>query len=83
VEVRRVIQERKGSRFVSELGGVVIDTSPRGTLYEVRLPEDDPERIARCVQVQDTSTPRQYFVRVPPTIPDGNRSGGLELRAVR
>jgi hypothetical protein len=68
VEVRRVIQERMGSRFVSELGGQVIDTGARGTLYEVRLPEGDPEGVARYVQVQDASTPRQYVLRVPPTI---------------
>jgi len=68
VEVRRVIQERMGSRFVSELGGQVIDTGARGTLYEVRLPKDDPEGVARYVQVQDASTPRQYVLRVPPTI---------------
>jgi hypothetical protein len=68
VEVRRVIQERMGDRFVPELGGVVLDSSPRGTLYEVRLPADDPEGVARYVQVQDASTARQYFVRVPPTI---------------
>ncbi len=68
VEVRRVIQERMGSRFVSELGGQVIDTGARGTLYEVRLPEDGPEGVARYVQVQDASTPRQYVLRVPPTI---------------
>jgi hypothetical protein len=67
VEVRRVIQERMGSRFVAELGGVVLDRGPRGTLYEVALP-DDPERVARYVQVQDASTPRQYVLRVPPTI---------------
>lgn len=68
VEVRRVIQERMGSRFVPELDGVVLDSSPHGTLYEVRLPEDDPEGVARYVQVQDASTKRRYFVRVPPTI---------------
>ena len=68
VEVRRVIQERMGSRFVTELHGKVIDTGPRGTLYEVRLPQDDQERVAHYVQVQDVSTPRQYFLRVPPTI---------------
>lgn len=68
VEVRRAIQERMGGHFVWELGGVVRDTSPRGTLYEVRLPEDDPEGVARYVQVQDASTARQYFLRVPPTI---------------
>jgi hypothetical protein len=31
VEVRRVIQERMGDRFVPELGGVVLDEGPRGT----------------------------------------------------
>src|SRR5262249_40177053 len=46
VEVRRVIQERMGKRFVSELEGIVLDSSPRGMLYEVALP-DDPERVAR------------------------------------
>lgn len=68
VEVRRVMQERMGERFLRELGGQVIDRGPHGTLYEVRLPEDDPEGVARYVQVQDTSTARQYFLRVPPTM---------------
>jgi hypothetical protein len=68
LEVRRVIQERMSGRFVRELGGVVIDAGSRGTLYEIPLPEDDPERIARYIQVQDASTPRQYFLRVPPTV---------------
>ena len=68
VEVRRAIQERMGQRFVPELDGQVIDSSEHGTLYEVRLPEDDPEEVARYVQVQDASTERQYFLRVPPTI---------------
>jgi hypothetical protein len=68
VEVRRIMQERMGSRFVPELGGRVIDSGPHGTLYDVRLPEGDPEGVARYVQVQDASTARQYFLRVPPTI---------------
>jgi hypothetical protein len=67
VEVRRVIQERMGSRFVSELGGVVMDRGPRGTLYQVALPRD-PDRVARYVQVQDASSERQYVLRVPPTV---------------
>jgi hypothetical protein len=67
VEVRRVIQARMGSHFVSELGGVVIDSGPRGTLYKVGLP-GDPEGFARYLQVQDASPERQYFLRVPPTI---------------
>jgi hypothetical protein len=68
VEVRRVIQERMGGRFVRQLHGQVIESDPRGTLYEVRLPEDDSERVARYVQVQDASTERQYLLRVPPTL---------------
>jgi hypothetical protein len=71
VEVRRVIQERMGSRFMRELGGTLgaklIDVGPRGRLYEVPLPQD-PEQVARYVQVQDTSTERRYFLRVPPTL---------------
>jgi hypothetical protein len=66
LEVRRVIWERMGNRLVSELG-VVIESGPRGVLYEVDLPSD-PERRARYVQVQDASTDRQYLLRVPPTI---------------
>src|SRR5262249_23057721 len=68
LETRRVIQERMGPRIVRELGGKALDEGPRGTLYEVRLPPNDPERVARYVQVQDASTPRQYMLRVPPTI---------------
>jgi hypothetical protein len=68
VEVRRVMQKRTGERFVRELGGQVIDTSPHGLLYEVHLPEGVPEGVARYVQIQDASTPGQYFLRVPPTV---------------
>src|SRR5262249_41775456 len=68
LEARRAIQERMGPRFVSELRGKALDEGPCGTLYEVRLPAGDPERVARYVQVQDASTPRQYMLRVPPTV---------------
>jgi hypothetical protein len=68
VEVRRIMQERMGGWFVPELGGAVIDSGPRGTLYEVRLPENDPEHVARFIRVQDASTSRSYFLHVPPTI---------------
>jgi hypothetical protein len=50
------------------LGGVVLDSSPRGTLYEAPLPEDDPQGVVHCVQVQDASTERRYLLRVPLTI---------------
>jgi hypothetical protein len=52
---------------VEELGGVAIDSGPRGVLYQVELP-DDPEQVARYVQVRDTSTERRYYLRVPPTV---------------
>lgn len=68
LEASHIIQERMGSRFVPELGGRVIESGPRGTLYEVRLPGDDPEQMARYIQVQDFSGRSQYFFRVPPTI---------------
>lgn len=68
IEVRRIIQERMGGRFVAELGGQVIDSGSQGALYEVRLPADDPEGVAHYVQVQDASTAHQYFLRVPPTV---------------
>ena len=73
IEVRRVIQERMGEQFMTKVGGVVIDSGPCGTLYEVVTPppaysDGRWERVARYVQVQDASTPRQYFLRMPPTI---------------
>ena len=67
MEVRRVIQERSGERFMINVGGIVIDAGPSGTLYEVPLP-GDRERTARYVQVQDASTARRYFLRVPPGV---------------
>jgi hypothetical protein len=67
VETRRLIQERMGARFVDEIGGRFIDAGAQGVLYEVELPED-PERVARYVQVLDPSTGREYYLRVPPTI---------------
>jgi hypothetical protein len=65
VEARRVIQERMGARFVPEIGGKFIDGSRRGVLYEIELP-GDPDHVARYLQVQDPSTGREYYLRVPP-----------------
>jgi len=72
-EVRRVIQERMGEQFMAKVGGVVLDSGHRGTLYEVVMPPPpEPwmrwDRVAHYVQLQDASTERQYFLRVPPTI---------------
>lgn len=74
LEMRRVMQERMGGRFVSELGGTLMDEGPAGRLYEVLLPHD-PERVARYVQVQDASTERQYVLRVPPTVQTAAEAG--------
>jgi hypothetical protein len=67
MEARRVIQERMGGRFIEELGGRFIDGGDRGVLYEVDLP-DDPDEVARYVQVLDASSQREYYLRVPPTV---------------
>jgi hypothetical protein len=56
-----------GERFASVVGENVIDTSPRGALYEVKAPGDRESR-ARYVRVRDASTGREYFLRVPPTV---------------
>jgi hypothetical protein len=62
-----------GEQFIAKVGGGVIESAPRGTLYEVVTPPPAYsygrwERVARYVQVQDASTSLQYFLRVPPTI---------------
>jgi hypothetical protein len=44
-----------------------IDKGTRGELIEVDL-GNDPERVAHYVHVQDTTTQRQYYLRVPPSI---------------
>jgi hypothetical protein len=86
VEARRLIQERMGARFVEEIGGRFIDGGAHGVLYEVELPED-PERVARYVQVLDPSTGREYYLRVPPTIATAEAAVawtfGLESRGYR
>jgi len=68
VEARRIIQKRMGAeRLVWELAATYIDGGPQGVLYEVALP-DDPEQVARYVQLLDPSTGQEYFLRVPPTV---------------
>ncbi|MBO0792339.1 MAG: hypothetical protein J2P36_15525 [Ktedonobacteraceae bacterium] len=69
VEVRRAIQERLGNeRFIEMVGGKQIDVGRRGKLIEIDLGPRDPERVAHYVQVQDSSTERYYYLRVPPSI---------------
>ncbi|MGH7745555.1 MAG: DUF6745 domain-containing protein [Candidatus Dormibacteria bacterium] len=67
LEVRRVIQEQMGERFVKEMDAKLIHEDLRGKLLEIELP-NDPEKIARYVHVKDSSTDRDYYLRVPPTI---------------
>jgi len=68
-EVRRAIQERLGNeRFVDLIGGKCIDKGRRGNLFEVDLGPAFRERVEHYVQVQDSSTERHYYLRVPPSI---------------
>ena len=66
-EVRRIVQERMGERFLWGVGARFVAGGPRGILYEVELP-GERERVARYVQVRDGSSERVYYLRVPPTI---------------
>jgi hypothetical protein len=66
-EVRRVIQERMGERFLWTIGARFINSGPRSILYEVDLPYEH-EPVARYVELRDSSSERIYYLRVPPTI---------------
>ncbi len=72
MKVRRAIRERLGTqRFVELVGGKVIDEGGYGKLIEIKLDSrtmHDPERVAHYVQMQDSSTQRQDYRRVPPSI---------------
>ena len=67
LEVRRIIQERMGDRFVKALKAKSISKDEFGELLEIDL-KDDPEKIARYVRLKDSSTARIYYLRIPPTI---------------
>jgi hypothetical protein len=68
-EVRRIIQQVLGpERFVELVGGKQIDAGGRGDLIEIKLGRGDPEKVAHYVYVQDSSTEREYYLRVPPSI---------------
>ncbi len=81
-EVRRVIQEVMGERFVKEIGAKEIHKGKLAKLYEIKL-KNDPEKVARYVKVKDTFTPRYYYLRVPPTINNADEgvawTFGIEL----
>jgi len=69
-EVRRIIQDRM-SDFVKKVGAKKIHTGKKALLYEIDL-KGDPEKIAHYIKVKDSSTPREYHLRVPPTITDAD-----------
>ncbi len=73
--VHGVILERMGEwlvseRLASELSGRVIDVGSRGTLYAVPLSDPNlaPEGIVTYLQVEDATTARPHFQRVPSTM---------------
>src|SRR5690606_4682947 len=72
-EVRRVIQERIGSNFVKMIGGKRIHTGKKAKLYEVNI-SPDPEEIAKYIGVKDSSTNREYYLRVPPTMTNADEA---------
>jgi len=72
LEVRRVIQERMPN-FVETVGAQVLDTGERGTLVAVDLGMD-PEGVAHYVHMRDSSTEREYYLRVPPEIMRANQA---------
>ena len=66
LEVKRIIQEQMGERFVEEIGSKVIHEGTRGKLVEIELP-NDPDKVARYAHVKDSSTDRWYYIRVAPS----------------
>jgi hypothetical protein len=68
LEVRRAMTERLGpERFIELVGGTCIDEGSRGSLIVVDL-GDDQERVAHYARVRDSSSGREYYLRVPPSI---------------
>ena len=71
-EVRRIIQDKMGSRFTTEVGGKVIAKYKDiriGEIVEIDI-SPDPEKVARYLHAQDWSSKRMYFLRIPPKISD-------------
>ena len=72
LEVRRIIQERMGERFVTEIKGKVVSKHQDkriGEIIEIDI-SPDPEKIVHYLHAQDWSTERMYFLRIPPDITD-------------
>ncbi|HEX5316900.1 MAG TPA: hypothetical protein VFX22_09650 [Candidatus Kapabacteria bacterium] len=80
-EIRRVLIERFGwERYIRESDARVLDTSERGSLMMLPMPQGDrneaPEAI-RVLRVQNSTpepdgTRKNYFIRVPPDITTAN-----------
>ena len=65
-EVRRVMLERYGTdRYLLDSHTEPHHTDNSGALYRREVPGDEP---LVMVRVQDPSTDREYFLRVPPTM---------------
>ena len=65
VEVRRVMLERFGAdRFLRESDAQLVSQDDYGRLWRAHLPGDEA---LVMVEVDDPSTERTYFLRVPPT----------------
>ena len=72
LEVRRIIQERMGERFINELDPKLINEHEDkriGKVLEINI-DPDPEKVARYLCAKDWSTDRVYYLRIPPTIND-------------
>jgi len=72
LEVKRVIQERMGTRFPVEVGGKVVGKHADrriGEIVEVDI-APDPEKVAHFLHARDWSTGRMYFIPIPPAITD-------------
>jgi hypothetical protein len=53
--------------FVETIGAQWLETGKYGSLYAIDL-APDPEEVAHYVHVQDSSSARSCYLRVPPTI---------------
>ena len=85
-EIRRIIQEQMGERFVKELKGKTIDKGSKAELIEVEL-INDPDKVAHYIKVKDSSTDRIYYLRTPPTIMSADESWawgfGIDVGEIR
>jgi DNA integrity scanning protein DisA with diadenylate cyclase activity len=66
LEVRRELLRDFGyERFVNEMKGIVINKDKRGELIKLQVRKEEPMKF---VKVKDSSTDREYIIRVPPNM---------------